>query len=84
MKPQFDVENETYGWEEEPIYESDAWGRRRTRRRNPPPRTGRTADRRATTRERRSERSRAAEDIRPEVHEFAKREGEEEEGVVGP
>jgi cell division topological specificity factor MinE len=26
VKPQFDVENETYGWEEEPIYESDAWG----------------------------------------------------------
>ena len=44
----------------------------------------RTADQRTTTRERRSERSRATEDIRPEVHESAKREGEEEEGVVGP
>ena len=25
VKPEFDVENETYGWDEEPIYDDDAW-----------------------------------------------------------
>ena len=25
VKPQFDVENETYGWDEEPMYDDDVW-----------------------------------------------------------
>ena len=25
VKPQFDVENETYGWDEEPVYDDDVW-----------------------------------------------------------
>jgi len=25
VNPKYDVENETYGWDEEPIYDDNAW-----------------------------------------------------------